>query len=163
MLADQDVVEHGHVLEEPDGLEGARDAAPHDRVGAQADEAPALEEDLALRPAGMRPVTTLKKVVLPAPFGPIRPDDGRARGMTRSTWLTRDQAAEAPWSRPGPRAAVGRAASRGADALRSHAGMLSARGGGGAAATAPGSSRLVDVDGRRLHAAPDQPLGLEAA
>ena len=52
VLADQDVVEHGHVLEEPDRLERARDPAPDDGVGPEPDEAAPVEEDLARGPAG---------------------------------------------------------------------------------------------------------------
>src|SRR5207247_10121126 len=43
MLAHQRVLEHGHVLKEPDRLEGARDATGHDGVGAKPDEVGAVE------------------------------------------------------------------------------------------------------------------------
>ena len=35
MLADEDVLQHGHVVEEADVLEGARDATSQDAVGRQ--------------------------------------------------------------------------------------------------------------------------------
>ena len=43
--AHEHVVEGGELLEEPDRLEGARDAARHDGVGPEPDEAPPLEGD----------------------------------------------------------------------------------------------------------------------
>src|SRR5262249_56965042 len=48
MLADEDVVEHAHVLEEPDRLKGPRDAARDNRVRAQADQASAVEANVSL-------------------------------------------------------------------------------------------------------------------
>src|SRR5438132_313133 len=43
MLADQRVLEHGHVRKESDRLKGARDAAGHDGVGAEPDDAGPVE------------------------------------------------------------------------------------------------------------------------
>ena len=87
---------------------------------------------------GKSPVATLKKVVFPAPFGPMRPMIPPS-GMTRSTSLTA--------VRP-PKRFVTLRASRidrrpsdgGPDRSRSHTGMSSARAGGGAAARATASA-----------------------
>ena len=110
VLADQDVVEDGHVLEEPDGLERPGDAAPHDRVGAKADDAPALEEDLALV-RRQEPRDHVEEGRLP---GAVRADQAhdRARRDDEVDLVDRDRGRRRPWSRRGPRAAGRPPASR---------------------------------------------------
>ena len=67
-----DVLLHRHVQEQAERLERARDRRSLAIwCGSEADEALAVEEDLAAGPAGRSPVTRLKSVVLPAPLGPI--------------------------------------------------------------------------------------------
>jgi hypothetical protein len=72
VAADHDVLQRRHVGEQADVLEGARDAGGGDACGAVPVQRRAVEDDLP-RSAAYRPVSTLKKVVLPAPLGPIRP------------------------------------------------------------------------------------------
>ena len=105
-------------------------------------------------------MTTLKNVVFPAPFGPIRPTIERA-GMTRSTWLT---ATRPPKALVTPRASSrGRPpASRGAAADRSQAGMLSARGIDGAAARRPASSVSSTSTAAGRTRRPTSPSGLKS-
>jgi hypothetical protein len=68
---DHHVLQRGHLGEQPDVLEGARDAGLGHLVHAWACR---LAGQLELPVSGVyRPVITLKKVVLPAPLGPIRP------------------------------------------------------------------------------------------
>ena len=75
---DHDVFQRRHLGEQPDVLEGARNAGlghfMH-RGGLWG-----LPASSKLPLSGVyRPVITLKNVVLPAPLGPIRPRPGRAR------------------------------------------------------------------------------------
>ena len=67
-----DVLEDGHLGEGLHDLEGAGAAAPGDAVGGHAGDGLALEADAAGIGA-VQPVRTLTNVVLPAPFGPMRP------------------------------------------------------------------------------------------
>ena len=72
MGADPDVVEHREIGEQRDVLEGAADADFGDPVRRPLQDALALHQDVA----GARlvePDRQLNRVVLPAPFGPIRP------------------------------------------------------------------------------------------
>ena len=70
--ADHDVLGHRHVLERRRHLEGARHAQPGVGPRARRGDVVAVEAD---PPAvgGRSPARQLKKVLLPAPFGPIRP------------------------------------------------------------------------------------------
>ncbi len=70
VAADEHVLQDGHVGEEPDVLEGAGDAGAGDEVGLRREDGA-----LATLPSvgTYRPVRQLKKVVLPAPLGPMRP------------------------------------------------------------------------------------------
>ena len=105
------------------------------------------------------PVTTLKKVVFPAPFGPIRPTIERG-GMTRSTLLT---ATSPPKALVTPRASSrGRPPARGAAAGRSHTGMLSARGTDGAATRRPASSGSSTSTATGRTRRPTSPSGLKS-
>ena len=88
MRAERDVLEHGHVGRIIDVLEGARDAAARrSRCERQPVDALAAERDLARASSGSTPVTRLKIVHLPAPFGPIRPRISPAR-TSKLTSLT---------------------------------------------------------------------------
>jgi hypothetical protein len=72
MAADHDVLQRAHVAERPDVLEGPRDAARRRLLRRIRLERRAGEgEAAAVR--HVSPVRQLKKVVLPAPFGPINP------------------------------------------------------------------------------------------
>ena len=74
VLADDDVVARGQLREEPDVLEGARDAERGDAVRARArGRARPSKLDRAGASAASRPETRLMIVVFPAPFGPMRP------------------------------------------------------------------------------------------
>ena len=116
VLADQDVVEDRHVLEEPDGLERPGDATSHDRVGAEADDALALEEDLSLV-GGEQARDHVEEGRLP---GPVRADQAhdRAGGDDEIDLVDRDEAPEglghAASFEQGPAAGSGRARQGGA-------------------------------------------------
>jgi hypothetical protein len=72
MAPDHHVLERRHLGEQADVLEGARDAG----LGHLVHRAGlvGLPPSSKLPASGVyRPVMTLKKVVLPAPLGPIRP------------------------------------------------------------------------------------------
>ena len=71
--ADDDVLQRGHLAEQPDVLERAGDAELGDLVLLAACRAAGPRAARPRRSAGRRPVIALKQVVLPAPFGPIRP------------------------------------------------------------------------------------------
>src|SRR5262245_52320522 len=71
MAADHDVLEHGHLREEPDVLEGAADAEPHSFVGFQVLERLVLELDRALI-MGVEPRHTVEQRGL---AGAVGPDD----------------------------------------------------------------------------------------
>jgi hypothetical protein len=71
VAAHHHVLQRGHLGEQPDVLEGARDAGLGHLVHGLGCR-PAAEHEAAA--VGVySPVMTLKKVVLPAPLGPIRP------------------------------------------------------------------------------------------
>ena len=72
MMRGQDVLEDGHVGEEPNVLKRPRDAELRDLIRLLAVDAHAVENDFAFGRV-VRPVSRLKTVVLPAPFGPISP------------------------------------------------------------------------------------------
>jgi hypothetical protein len=72
VAAHHHVLQRGHLGEQPDVLEGARDAGLGHLVhGLRGVGLPAEHEAAAV--GVYSPVMTLKKVVLPAPLGPIRP------------------------------------------------------------------------------------------
>ena len=69
--ADHHVLDDGHLAEEPDVLEGPRDAARGDAVGPPARDVLSRRTRGARRSARSTPVTRLNSVVLP---GAVRPD-----------------------------------------------------------------------------------------
>ena len=94
VLAHQHVVEHAHVLEEPDRLEGARDPLADDGVGPEADQARAVEPDLA----PVRPEQPRDEVEEGRLARPVRADeaDDAARRDHQLHVAHRHEAAEAP-------------------------------------------------------------------
>ena len=68
-----DVLQHRHLRERLHDLEGAREAEPRDLVRPHARDVAGRRSAPGPRSAGCTPVMRLISVVLPAPFGPIRP------------------------------------------------------------------------------------------
>ena len=96
------------MLEEPDGLERARDAQLDDLVRRQPAESRPSRRILPLV-ALVIPVIRLKSVVLPDPFGPMT--------LTSSPWLT--GRSRFPMTlRPPNASETPRSASRGSSAIR---------------------------------------------
>ena len=77
--AERDVLEHRHAGDHLHVLEGARDAAPGDLARRQRRRCAGRAARPRRASAGSTPVTRLKMVDLPAPFGPIRPTISPAR------------------------------------------------------------------------------------
>jgi hypothetical protein len=73
VAADHDVFQRRHVGEQADVLEGAGDAGGGHLVRRGDPIFRACRPKTTRRIGAYRPVRTLKKVVLPAPLGPIRP------------------------------------------------------------------------------------------
>ena len=67
------VLEHAHADERPAQLEGARDAEVDDAVGRQSRAVPGPRTGCVAGVGGMKPVSRLYSVVLPAPLGPRMP------------------------------------------------------------------------------------------
>ena len=67
-----DIVQHGHVLEQPDILKGPGDTQAVDLIRLFADDA-LPSKRMAPLVGVYTPVSRLNTVVLPAPLGPIRP------------------------------------------------------------------------------------------
>ena len=72
-------------------LERARDAEPRHRVRGQAGESCAVERDRVRLDGSIEPASMLNNVVLPAPFGPIRPTISPA-----TTWNVTSLTATSP-------------------------------------------------------------------
>jgi hypothetical protein len=70
---DRDVLAHGERPEQPQVLERADEARPRDPVRRRAGEHVVAERAPTRTVAGTMPVIALTRVVLPAPFGPMRP------------------------------------------------------------------------------------------
>ena len=74
MRADEQVLEHGHVLEEHDVLEGARDSESHDPVRRRSSQVLAVEEDAAAVRA-IEPRDQIEERRLSGAVRPDQPDD----------------------------------------------------------------------------------------
>ena len=74
MRADEHVFEHGHVVEEDDVLEGARDPQPRDRVRTRSSQVLALEENAA-GVGAVEPRDEIEERRLPGPVRSDQPDD----------------------------------------------------------------------------------------
>ena len=98
MHADQHVLQHGQVGNRPDVLEGAGDAAVEDLDAAAARRSPAPAKRTLPLSAETRPVTTLNRVVLPEPFGPmtLTPMRRHRRATPRPARRGRQSARSAP-------------------------------------------------------------------
>src|SRR5579884_3895850 len=70
MLADQDIFQHRHVIEQANILESTSNTAPHNAVRTQTHNCFPLQQYIACGNA-INPVMRLNTVVFPAPFGPI--------------------------------------------------------------------------------------------
>ena len=70
--AGQHVLEHGQSAEQADALQGAGDAAAGELV-RRGMQRGAVQERVCRCAAATNPQTTLNRVVLPAPFGPMTP------------------------------------------------------------------------------------------
>ena len=79
------VLEHRHAPEGPHDLPGARDAEAADPLGPRAGDVGAVEARSGPRRGGVQPLMQLKSVVLPAPLGPMRPDDLAAARWSSET------------------------------------------------------------------------------
>ncbi len=92
VTADQQIAEHGRVLEQLDVLEGAGDAEPRDAVGRHFGDVLVLEEDLA---RGRR-VDARDQVEDRAFAGAVRSDDGEDLALLhrKGHRIDRFQAAE---------------------------------------------------------------------
>ena len=73
-LGDEEVLAHRGPAEQLDALERAADAPAGPLVDGQAADVVAVEQHDARESGSSTPSRQLKNVVLPAPFGPIRPD-----------------------------------------------------------------------------------------
>ena len=123
MLADQHVVEHGHVREQADRLEGAGDPARDDGVGPQPDQARPCERD----PTGVGPHEAghdVEERRLARAVGTDETDDGAARNDEVDA-VEGDDAAEG----------LG-------DAAHVEDGRLARAGAGGHALAQPGGNRV---------------------
>ena len=76
---------HAELREQPRALERAGDAEPHDARRRTAARSARPAKRIAPRSARRKPVTTLKKVLLPEPFGPITPTI--SPGRTSMAWF----------------------------------------------------------------------------
>ena len=86
--AEEEVLPHREVGEQPAALEHVREAAGHPCVGRQRVDAPAVDLDAA-RLRGDSPDTLLRTVDFPAPFGPRRATISpapTARETSQRTW-----------------------------------------------------------------------------
>ena len=91
--ADHHVLQHGQAGEQADALQGAGDAEAGQPVRAGPQRL-AVEGQRAGRSAATNPQTTLNRVVLPAPLGPMTPTT-RPGGHPQRDVVEGDQAAEA--------------------------------------------------------------------
>ena len=92
--ADHDVVGHRHARERPHDLEGAADAGRAQLVRLAADVMSRPSSRICPASGRRKPLSRLKAVVLPAPFGPMMPRIAPSRHVEADV-LHRLQAAEA--------------------------------------------------------------------